>query len=184
MNGSKQIKSSKKMQTSQHNQKMGEKMVCAGSAACVADIMTFPLDVAKVRLQLSSSVVKQISSSSVIALQASGLGPQYSGLLGTLFGMARNEGLKSLYGGIVPGLQRQCVFASIRVGLYEPVKDFYTKHTNFGDSTASTMIIRIASGITTGAIGITCAQVCPHLKFVSFYEILMFFVLIYSRLMS
>ena len=114
---------------------------------------------AKVRLQISSAVAKQITTSGVLAIQANGLGPQYSGLFGTLLGMARNEGLKSLYGGIGPGLQRQCVFASIRVGLYEPVKEFYTNHMNLGDSTSSTMFIRIASGITTGAIGITCAQV-------------------------
>ncbi|CAG2168757.1 unnamed protein product [Oppiella nova] len=143
--------------SSQTNVKMGEKMLCAGTAACMADIMTFPLDVAKVRLQIASSSVKQLTSN-VLTLQASGLGPQYSGLLGTLFGMARNEGLKSLYGGIVPGLQRQCVFASLRVGLYEPVKDMYTKHLNVGESATSVMIIRIASGITTGAIGISVAQ--------------------------
>ena len=109
------------------------------------------------RLQLSSSAAKQIATSGAITLNA--MGPQYSGLFGTLIGMARNEGVKSLYGGIVPGLQRQCVFASIRVGLYEPVKDFYSKHLNLGDSASSTMMVRIASGITTGAIGISCAQV-------------------------
>ena len=78
--------------------------------------------------------------------------------------MARNEGVKSLYGGIGPGLQRQCVFASLRVGLYEPVKDFYTKNLNMGDSASSTIMIRIASGITTGAIGITFAQVGSHIE--------------------
>ncbi|CAG2101604.1 unnamed protein product [Medioppia subpectinata] len=141
----------------QTNIKMGEKMLCAGTAACVADIITFPLDVAKVRLQIASSTVKKLGAS-VLALQATGMGPQYSGLVGTLFGMARTEGVKSLYGGIGPGLQRQCVFASLRVGLYEPVKDMYTKHLNLGESATSVMMIRIASGITTGAIGITFAQ--------------------------
>lgn len=120
-------------------------------------IVPFP-KVAKVRLQLSSSAVaKQMAQSCVITV--GGSGPQYSGLFGTLIGMARNEGVKSLYGGIAPGLQRQCVFASIRVGLYDPVKDFYTQKLNLSDSTSSTMIIRIAAGITTGAIGISCAQV-------------------------
>lgn len=146
---------SKKMSNNSNNTKLGEKMLCAGTAACTADIITFPLDVAKVRLQISSkSVIK--SGASVLALQ--GLRPEYNGLFGTLFGMIRNEGIKSLYGGIGPGLQRQCVFASIRIGLYDPVKDFYSNHLNFGESTSSTIIIRIASGITTGAIGITFAQ--------------------------
>ena len=31
---------------------LGVKMLCAGSAASIADLMTFPLDTAKVRLQV------------------------------------------------------------------------------------------------------------------------------------
>lgn len=95
--------------------KLGEKMLCAGSAACIADTVSFPLDVAKVRLQIATT---QPPGSIV-----------YRGLFGTLFGLVRHEGVSSLYRGIGPGLQRQCVFASIRIGLYEPVKDFY--ETNF-----------------------------------------------------
>lgn len=32
---------------------LGVKMASAGAAACIADIVTFPLDTAKVRLQVS-----------------------------------------------------------------------------------------------------------------------------------
>lgn len=32
---------------------VGVKFISAGTAACIADIITFPLDVAKVRLQVS-----------------------------------------------------------------------------------------------------------------------------------
>ena len=138
---------------------------------------------AKVRLQISSAVAKQLTTSveGVLTIQANPLGPKYSGLFTTLIGMARNEGLKSLYGGIGGGLQRQCVFASIRIGLYEPVKDFYTEHMNLGYSTSATMFIRIASGITTGAIGITCAQVL--LIFCDLLSKKLMIGLVYSRLM-
>lgn len=78
--------------------------------------------VAKVRLQIGAPV-SMGSANSVV----------YQGLFGTLFGMVKHEGFKSLYGGIVPGLQRQCVFASIRIGLYEPVKDFYANQLNLGN---------------------------------------------------
>lgn len=47
---------------------------------------------------------------------------------------------------------------SIRIGLYEPVKGFYTDKLGVSDSTGSTMFIRIISAITTGAIGISVAQ--------------------------
>ena len=37
--------------------------------------------------------------------------------------MMREEGVLSLYKGLNAGLQRQMVFASIRIGLYEPVRN-------------------------------------------------------------
>jgi len=71
-----------------------EKMLCAATAACTADLVSFPLDVAKVRLQIASSVA---TSDGAI---------MYRGLFGTLFGLVKHEGVRSLYGGIGPGLQR------------------------------------------------------------------------------
>ena len=51
---------------------------------------------------------------------------QYRGVLGTILTMVRTEGPRSLYNGLVAGLQRQMSFASIRIGLYDSVKQFYT----------------------------------------------------------
>lgn len=51
---------------------------------------------------------------------------QYRGVLGTILTMARTEGPCSLYNGLVAGLQRQMSFASIRIGLYDSVKQLYT----------------------------------------------------------
>lgn len=52
---------------------------------------------------------------------------QYKGVFGTIATMVKNEGPKSLYNGLVAGLQRQMSFASVRIGLYDSVKQFYTK---------------------------------------------------------
>lgn len=52
---------------------------------------------------------------------------QYRGVLGTILTMVRTEGPRSLYSGLVAGLQRQMSFASVRIGLYDSVKQFYTK---------------------------------------------------------
>lgn len=41
--------------------------------------------------------------------------------------MVRTEGARSLYNGLVAGLQRQMSFASVRIGLYDSMKQFYTK---------------------------------------------------------
>lgn len=55
------------------------------------------------------------------------IGPvQYRGVFGTLSTMVRMEGARSLYSGLAAGLQRQMSFASIRIGLYDSVKQLYT----------------------------------------------------------
>lgn len=140
-----------------------EKMVCAGSAACVADLATFPFDVAKVRLQVMVEVpiaaaVTSIEGSGIATLTATA-GPQFKGLFGTMEYLARTEGPKSLYGGIGPGLQRQCIFASLRIGFYDSIKDFYSSLLPFDQANYSTiMTTRILSGVTSGAMAITVAQ--------------------------
>lgn len=47
-------------------------------------------------------------------------------MLGTILTMLRTEGPRSPYSGLVAGLHRQMSFASIRIGLYDSVKQFYT----------------------------------------------------------
>ncbi|XP_039084634.1 mitochondrial uncoupling protein 3 isoform X3 [Hyaena hyaena] len=92
------------------------KFLGAGTAACFADLVTFPLDTAKVRLQI------QGENQATQAARRT----QYRGVLGTILTMVRTEGPRSPYNGLVAGLQRQMSFASIRIGLYDSVKQFYT----------------------------------------------------------
>ncbi|MEQ2305721.1 Mitochondrial uncoupling protein 2 [Ameca splendens] len=115
-------------------------MASAGAAACIADIITFPLDTAKVRLQIQGEK------------QAVG-GIRYKGVFGTISTMVRTEGPRSLYNGLVAGLQRQVCFASIRIGLYDNVKNFYT-----GGKEKPGVLIRILAGCTTGAMAVSFAQ--------------------------
>ncbi|XP_032214837.1 mitochondrial uncoupling protein 3 [Mustela erminea] len=120
------------------------KFLGAGTAACFADLLTFPLDTAKVRLQIQGE--KQ-------ATQAAQR-PQYRGVLGTILTMVRTEGPRSLYSGLVAGLQRQMSFASIRIGLYDSAKQLYTpKGCDY-----SSITTRILAGCTTGAMAVCCAQ--------------------------
>ena len=58
----------------------GVQLLTAGTAACIADIMTFPLDTVKVRLQVQG--------------EAGSKAVMYNGVLRTVFGIARNEGPK------------------------------------------------------------------------------------------
>ncbi|CAM2095562.1 unnamed protein product [Caretta caretta] len=78
----------------------------------------------------------------------------YKGVFGTITTMVKTEGPKSLYNGLVAGLQRQMSFASIRIGLYDSVKQFYT---STGSENAG-ILTRLLAGCTTGAMAVTCAQ--------------------------
>ncbi|XP_051560302.1 mitochondrial uncoupling protein 2-like [Myxocyprinus asiaticus] len=80
-------------------------------------------------------------------------GIRYRGVFGTISTMVRTEGPRSLYSGLVAGLQRQMAFASIRIGLYDSVKSYYTR----GKDSAN-VGIRILSGCTTGAMAVSVAQ--------------------------
>lgn len=119
---------------------LGVKMASAGAAACVADLFTFPLDTAKVRLQIQG--------------ERKGVdGIRYRGVFGTISTMIRTEGPKSVYNGLVAGLQRQVCFASVRIGLYDNVKDLYT-----GGKDKAGIVARILAGCTTGAMAVSFAQ--------------------------
>ncbi|XP_044156689.1 mitochondrial brown fat uncoupling protein 1 [Bufo gargarizans] len=116
------------------------KFIGAGTAACIADLFTFPLDTAKVRLQIQGE-----------SIAANGI--RYKGVFGTIGTIVKTEGPKSLYNGLVAGLQRQMSFASIRIGLYDTVKLYYTN----GKEKAG-IVSRILAGCTTGALAVTIAQ--------------------------
>ena len=46
--------------------------------------------------------------------------------MGTAQKIAAEEGFFALYGGLSAGLQRQILFAGLRIGLYNPVRDMIT----------------------------------------------------------
>ena len=141
-------------------------MISAGAAACVADVFTFPFDVAKVRLQImgesplaAATFVAHGHGSAAAAVIESAVPRTFNGLFGTLLHLSRTEGIASLWGGISPGLQRQCIFASLRIGIYDNVRDFYQSTLALDPSNYSSLIAaRLLSGITSGAIAITVAQ--------------------------
>ena len=70
--------------------------------------------------------------------------------------VAAEEGTLSLFNGLIPGLQRQVVFAGLRIGLYVPVRDMITGPLAPGQN--PTLIQKILAGMTTGAIGISVAN--------------------------
>lgn len=181
------------------------KLLIAGSAACIADVATFPLDTAKVRLQLQGESITNTTNRRVgtpniekltnlsakrplvfgtsNALKTSGRGfistafpvstheivttiektnvpkvnYQYHGLYGTIATIARQEGARSLYNGLSAGLQRQMVFASVRLGMYDSVKATYQHIFNEKPDSLHVMT-RILAGLTTGGLAVIVGQ--------------------------
>lgn len=128
-------------------QQVGRKLsqlLTAGTSACIADIVTFPLDTAKVRLQVQGE---------------GGSGGRKTGVLRTLGNVVRSEGVSALYRGIVPGLQRQMAFSAIRIGLYEDVKQWYTANMGVSNPHGLEMLgVRTLAGVTTATMAILAAQ--------------------------
>lgn len=133
------------------------KFLTAGTAACVADLATFPLDTAKVRMQIageSRPLLLAATDGSMLAVRNT-----QPGLWRTVGNIIRLEGARSLYGGLSAGLQRQMCFASIRLGLYDGVKSRYAGIIDGNNRSGSKNIsVRIAAGITTGALAVLFAQ--------------------------
>ncbi|XP_017799358.1 PREDICTED: mitochondrial uncoupling protein 2-like isoform X1 [Habropoda laboriosa] len=134
------------------------KFLSAGTAACIADLATFPLDTAKVRMQIageSRPILLATADGSMLAVRNT-----QPGLWRTVGNIIRLEGARSLYGGLSAGLQRQMCFASIRLGLYDGVKSRYAGIIDAGNnrSGSKNISVRIAAGITTGALAVLFAQ--------------------------
>ncbi len=115
----------------------------AATAACIAEIATIPIDTVKVRLQIQSKM-------------ASGAAPKYNGFLGTAKTVASEEGFFALYNGLTAGLQRQVVFAGLRIGLYVPVRTLIAGELKPGEN--PTLAVKILAAMATGTIGICVAN--------------------------
>lgn len=152
------------------------KLLTAGTSACVADLITFPLDTAKVRLQIQGEAAAAApvryyiaaaapavaGDGGIVALERAAVAttPRYNGMVGTVMTIIRQEGPKSLYNGLVAGLQRQMCFASIRIGLYDSIKVLYQNIVTGGRNTNQNagFAVRISAGITTGGLAVLFAQ--------------------------
>jgi solute carrier family 25 uncoupling protein 8/9 len=110
---------------------------CGGAAACIAEIATLPIDTTKVRLQLLKESATKPPS-----------------MLAVARGIVRDEGVRGLFKGLAPALQRQIVFASLRIGLYAEISDRLREP---GAATLS-LPLKILAGLLSGAIGITVAN--------------------------
>eukprot|EP00041_Stephanoeca_diplocostata_P024534 m.625054 g.625054 ORF g.625054 m.625054 type:complete len:315 (+) comp22546_c0_seq29:161-1105(+) len=111
-------------------------------SAQVAALCTNPIDVVKIRLQIQGEG----------GGGAAGLKPGGSrGLLNMFVHIARTEGILSLQKGIVPSLLRETSYSSIRLSLYEPIRDRIM--TEDEKKHGAPLLKKFLAGATSGAIG-------------------------------
>lgn len=136
------MNSSKQKENESYAFFLGKNMLVASAAAMWAECLTIPFDTAKVRLQIQKV--------------EPGKEPRYKGIVQTCRVISAEEGVIKLWNGIAPGLQRQFIFAGLRIGLYTPIRDLICGPLPEGVN--PTLVQKIMAGFATGAIGITIAN--------------------------
>ena len=121
-------------------------LVCGAGGSIVSDTVCTPLDVLKVRMQLSRSGV---------------LGEQYSGLLDCATKIAKTEGVGGFFKGLKPALLRSGTYGTCRLGLYEPIKQSIA-----GDVPKSDLKLyhKMAAGMSSGCISSFIFTPCDVVK--------------------
>jgi solute carrier family 25 uncoupling protein 8/9 len=120
----------------------------SATAASVGEVLTIPIDTCKVRLQL----------------QGRSSGPvKYHGTLHTLTTVAREEGVRSLWKGLVPGLHRQVLLGGVRIASYDPIRDFYGRLMK-EEGGKTSLPTKVAAALTAGTLGVLVGNPTDCLK--------------------
>ena len=120
---------------------------CASSiASVVAETITLPTDVAKVRLQVQSKATLGGNGG------GAGTNRPYTGMYDCITRMAKEEGVAACWKGLAPALIRQTCYTSFALVLYEPMRNFMSAASD--DDGPPTFLQRLVAGGTSGAISI------------------------------
>ena len=96
-------------------------------------------------------------------------------MLGTAYGICREEGVLRLWQGISPSLTRHVIYSGVRITVYEKLRETVMRHnsqisktsTSNDDNTSRanmTLHQRIICGMASGAIGQLCASPADLVK--------------------
>ncbi|CAH3126558.1 unnamed protein product [Pocillopora meandrina] len=118
------------------------------SCMCAATV-TNPIDVIKTRMQLDNELGSQHESRNIFHNR------YYRGLVRGAARIAHEEGIRGLYKGITPSLMREASYSTLRLGLYEPLKEWF----GATDPAHTPLWKKVCSGAIAGAIGSAIA--CP-----------------------
>lgn len=113
----------------------GEMILASGTASCLAEVYTLPVDTVKVRLQVQQD--------------------RYKGYISAYRQIAAEEGVLSLWQGLSAGLLRQVFFATTRMSIFDYAMQSI-EHRRGPDS--ATLGDRLLWGLLSGTIAISIAN--------------------------
>ncbi|PWZ02781.1 mitochondrial carrier [Testicularia cyperi] len=109
----------------------------AGLGNAISACCTNPTDIIKVRQQLLVDKTR-------------------ANFVGIATQMIKTEGISSLWNGVTASCCRELTYSTVRFGMYESFKDFYSSTLGVSDSSFA---LKALSGVSSGAIG--SAFACP-----------------------
>lgn len=107
------------------------------AAACVAEVITYPLDLTKTRLQIQGELADQKNGGHKVA---------HRGMVRTGLGIVQEEGLSKLWRGVTPAIYRQVVYSGCRMVIYEKIRDSMSTSREAGFTVWKSAISGVASG--------------------------------------
>ncbi|XP_017091467.1 mitochondrial uncoupling protein 4 isoform X1 [Drosophila bipectinata] len=115
-------------------------------AASIAELVTYPLDLTKTRLQIQGEAAAIAAISPTQTITKSNM--QYRGMMATAFGIAREEGALKLWQGVTPALYRHVVYSGVRICSYDMMRKEFTRDGN----QALPVWKSALCGVTAGAV--------------------------------
>ncbi|XP_074845110.1 mitochondrial uncoupling protein 4 isoform X3 [Carettochelys insculpta] len=120
------------------------KFALSACAATVAELVTFPLDLMKTRLQIQGeAAVHRYEAAARRAVL-------YRGMLRTAAGIVQEEGLLKLWQGATPAVYRHIVYTGVRMVTYEHLRDSVLDRA---EDKSFPLWKSVFGGMTAGAIG-------------------------------
>ncbi|KAL2306953.1 hypothetical protein Nmel_004902 [Mimus melanotis] len=120
------------------------KFALSACAAAVAELVTFPLDLTKTRLQIQGEAAVRRDGA------AGGQAVPHRGMLRTAAGIAQEEGVRKLWQGATPAVYRHIVYTGVRMVTYEHLRDSVLGRAE-GESFP--LWKAVVGGMSAGAIG-------------------------------
>jgi dicarboxylate transporter 10 len=120
-----------------------EKLVASASSGAVGGLLSSPADLVMVRMQADGRL-------------APGVQRAYSGVVGGLLQVMKESGVKGLFRGCAPNVQRAAVTTATQLTAYTTFKELLESHApHLGDG----VLLHFSASMLAGVVVATCA--CP-----------------------